>query len=224
MYADNFESKSASKTILLDETMTIDNLVATCMKRFSLEGVDSRNYFIFLLLVEDRIIPAREDLVSNAFSKYSSFLDKGTGRVYLSRGESAQKSSRYNSKSDASASIASQKRISNSVGLIASSEKTKRNSEMSCQQFMSYLDSIYNTEYITKIYLNIENIELNQSQFSNRVESLQNSARHWTREERDVDQDYATIISQTNENMELVKALQKNLEAVLLISVKLWAA
>ena len=58
----------------MDDTMTIDNLVATSMKRFGLENNNPQNYFVSLALDQTRIRPDRNELVKTAFSKYISVL------------------------------------------------------------------------------------------------------------------------------------------------------
>lgn len=205
--------------------MTIDNLVATCMKRFGLENNNPQDYYVSLALPESRILPDRKELVSAVFSKYTSMIDNGTGRVYLSR---KVLPSRVDSKSVTSASIASQRKLSHRVSLLGSAIG-KKPDEMNLEEFNASLDTIYDSEFIGKLESATNNIITHQSLYTELESQLEKSplsaGKLRTNEQYEAaqSQENDLLADDVKEDLELVKALQKNLEAILLISLKMCA-
>lgn len=203
--------------------MTIDNLVSTCMKRFGLENNSPQDYYVSLALPESRIVPERKELVSNVFSKYIQMIDIGTGRVYLSR---KVLPSRVDSKSVTSATIANQKKLSHRVSLLGSTSGRKAD-DMSLEDFNSSLDTLYNSEFIEKLDSSLKTIKTYQSLYSELESKTENGplsgGKLRTKEQYEAaqSQENDLLADDVKEDLELVKALQKNLEAILLISLKM---
>lgn len=221
VYVDNFESKSAFKTILLDDTMTVDNLITTCMKRFGLENGDPKNYYVSLALDLMKMKLNRNDLVKTAFSKYISVLEQGTGKVYLSK---EMWTAKVDSKSVTNESLESQKRLSRRVSAMEATTKSK--TDMTKDAFDTALVGIYDKKYSQKLDSALKNIQEYQSQYSNLESNLQKklSTGGKMRTKQQLDEALSFNIhpaEDVKENLELVKVLRKNLEAILLISIKM---
>jgi hypothetical protein len=224
VYVDNFESRAAFKTILLDDTMTIDNLVSTCIKRFGLENSGTQYYSVSLALNQKRIKLNRNDLVKAAFSKYTSVIEQGTGKVYISK---EIRPAKVDSKSVTSESLESQKRLSHRVSVMEASSKIK--TDMTLTAFDIALGGIYDYKYAQKLDSALRKIQDCQSQFAASESTLEKklSLRGKMRTKKQLEEapsENEYPVEEIKENLELVKVLQKNLEAILVISIKMCAA
>ncbi len=223
VHADNFESKTSFKTILLDDTMTIENLVATSMKRFGFDKENPEKYYISLALGEKLgMRPDKNELVKTAFSKYISAIDQGTARVYLSR---MNLPSRSETKTHARTSIEAQKRLFSRVNLLGSASGSKSDT-MTLKEFNEALDGLFNGgKYTQAISQGLKNIQSYQSLYSENESNHKMKGKMRTKEqyEEALLNSYDKLSEDIKEDFELIKVLQKNVEAILLISLKMCA-
>jgi hypothetical protein len=103
---------------------------------------------------------------------------------------------------------------------------TKSKTDMTKDAFDTALVGIYDKKYSQKLDSALKNIQEYQSQYSNLESNLQKklSTGGKMRTKQQLDEALSFNIhpaEDVKENLELVKVLRKNLEAILLISIKM---
>ena len=205
------------KTILSDQTMSVENLIVASMKRFGLEKENKENFRIMIAIEEQVITPDGNDLIMDILSKYNTYFSQGTGKIQLSRRIKRVLNS------DTSASIINQKRMSNTVILLSSS-KPNLNSQEFSESINSFYESIIksdNNDSFRETTDNISSFDRMYKEITN-FHPVSTKVRSKAEYEQAKDLLNHNFITDVNENMELVRALKDNLEALVLISIKLY--